>query len=149
MLPNQRQVFEPLYKYIYCLCFENSSLLWCYILYRRFEGLQYPRNAQSYLPVYSALHRRLKHSCFRNTTLCRAVYIGNISEEFAAFIFRAVQTLFLDYHEDGKKLLRNNVINTHFSDYRERKQLPLTVTLLNTQSSMQMGRPFIPGHLHM
>jgi hypothetical protein len=28
------------------------------------------------------------------------MYIGNISEEFAAFIFRAVQTLFLDYYEE-------------------------------------------------
>jgi len=30
----------PLYLF---LSFENFSLLWCYSLYRRFEGLQYPR----------------------------------------------------------------------------------------------------------
>jgi hypothetical protein len=53
---------------------ENSSLLWCYIVYRRFEGFQYLRNAQSYLPVRTALHRRLENSFFWNTTLCRAVY---------------------------------------------------------------------------
>ena len=76
-------------------------------MYRRFEGLQYPRNAQSYSSVYNTFHRRLKHSCFWNTTLRRR-YIGNIFEEFAVFIFRAVQNLFLDYHEDGKKLFRND-----------------------------------------
>ena len=52
------------------------------------------------------------------------LYIGNISEEFAAFIFRAVQTLFLDYLEDGKKLFRND------GTYTRRHKLSSQLTFL-------------------
>jgi len=52
------------------------------------------------------------------------LYTCNISEEFAAFIYRAVQTLFLDYHEDGKKLFRND------GTYTRRHQLSSEHTFL-------------------
>jgi len=52
------------------------------------------------------------------------LHISNISEEFAAFIFRAVETLFLEYHEDGKKLFRNN------GTYTRRRQFSSQHTFL-------------------
>jgi len=51
------------------------------------------------------------------------LYIGNISEESAVFIFRAVQNLFLDYHEDGK-IFRND------GTYTRRHQLSFQHTFL-------------------
>ena len=118
---------------------ENSTLLWCYIVYRRFEGLQYPRNAQNYSPVYNALHRRLKHPCFWNTTLCRAAYkqhfpkslLHSSSEQSKPSSWT---TMKMDRSSSETTAPIHNVINSHlktcFSDYRRRKHLPLTDTSL-------------------
>jgi hypothetical protein len=118
-------------------------------VYRRFEGLQYPRNAHSYSPFYSALHRRLKHPCFWNTTLCRVVYRQNFpkgllhsSSEHSKPSSWTTIKMEISTSETTATIhdVINSHLNTRFSDYRQRKHL---ILLLNTQFSMQMvGRSY-------